>query len=169
MSLEDAFFAAAGIVNQRGLPGQPEKALVEEDIHLRQENPVAGMGVIPTDDSQIGVLLVHEELNVLPGVGGEGDLTGAAGGRLAFDHVLDEQEIAAVVVIDIADKDAADLGAGRGISVEVNAVERRLAEDHLKRRRAQAAELDKLAARQYGQNQPHRKDHFRFRRFALLP
>ena len=131
---EDAFLAVAGVVDECGLPGEAKEALVEENIHFGEEDAVTWVGVIPADDAEIGILLIHLELDVLPGVGGEGDLSGAAGRRLAFDDVLDEEESAGVVLIDIADQDAADFGAGRGIAVRVDAVEGGLAEDDLEGR-----------------------------------
>ena len=117
-------FAASGIVDQGALPGQAEEAFVKEYIHVGKENSMARMGVIPADDAQIGVLPVHQHLDVLPGVGRERDLSGAAGGGLAFDDVFDERERAELVAIDIADENAADLRAWRRIAVNANAVQR---------------------------------------------
>ena len=76
LSGENSRLAALGIVDQSALPRQAEEALVEEYVHFRKENSMAGMGVVPADDAEIGVLPVHQKLNVLPGIGGEGDLPG---------------------------------------------------------------------------------------------
>src|SRR5215207_5588831 len=90
------------------------------------------MRMIPADDLGVGVVALHDGLDMRPRLGLEGDLSGAFGGAVAADGGVDEQVWAVAVAKDVTDQDAADLGLGGGFAVGVDVIEDTLLEHYLK-------------------------------------
>ncbi len=135
---EEAVFAAGWIMYHRHLPGEVKEIRVDEEIHVREEDAESGMRVVPADDALVGVIAVHDAVDVVPGVGGEGDLGGGVAREFAADAVFDDEEVAGVVADDVADEDAADFDVAGGVAVLVDRVEDGALDDRLEAGAARA-------------------------------
>src|ERR1700733_2225987 len=88
------FLVRMRVVDPRNLVGRREEIALNEHVMLRKKNSKPGVGVVPADDSLVGIGLILDAINRLPRVLGEGDMgTGLSGirrldGSAYFNHAV---------------------------------------------------------------------------------
>src|SRR5947209_19392714 len=125
-------------MHHRHLPGEVKEIAVNEEIHVGKEDAETGMGVVPADDALVGVIAVHDAVDVVPGFRGEGDLRGGVAGELAADDIFDDEEGTRGVADDVTDEHAADFDIGAGLAMAMNGVENGAFDDGLETGTARA-------------------------------
>ena len=88
-----------------------EEMLVNEQVMVRQENPEAGMGVIPPHDVEIGKLLVALARDFFPRIVGVGEAGLGVGVVLGLERVGDPDKRLAGLLVEafLAQQDAPQL------------------------------------------------------------
>jgi hypothetical protein len=86
---EKAYFPSMGLYNDGNLPGQTEKIAMNKKVIGREKEPEAGVGMKPADNDLLRIKHIHQLLNGLPGIGGEGEGRGPLYHMIARDSGVD--------------------------------------------------------------------------------
>src|SRR5579863_7691516 len=121
---EQATVFALWIVDEGDLPGRGKEVLMDEHVHIGQENTEAGMRMVPAEDLLLGITLLHLAMDVGPGLRRECDLGIATRGIVPANVGGDEAPGADGVAVKGADEHAAHfyvaLTQGMGADVVKN-------------------------------------------------
>src|ERR1700678_457271 len=98
------------IENPRHLPRRRKEILVNERVMVRKKHAKAWMGVVPADDSFLGILLILYGINVFPRILRESHMGAGLFGILALNARGDLNPVIAI----LSNEHTADLGLAAG-------------------------------------------------------
>src|SRR5262249_29273512 len=107
---ETPFLVGVRIVDPGHLLGAGEEILLDEEVVFRKEYSKAGMRMVPSHDLGVGILLVLDLVDVLPGILGEGDMGAALRGVDTGNASLDD----GAILVRAANQHAAHLSLHGG-------------------------------------------------------
>src|SRR5258708_6166811 len=108
-----SFFIRVRVTNPCDLFRRRKEILVNERIVVGKEDPKTGMGMIPAHDPLVGILLVFDLIDVLPGILGESNVRAVLPRVQAANASLNLHAVAALA----AHQNTTDFGLDAGASV----------------------------------------------------